>query len=206
MPRSFLTDDAKAAFNEAIATVERRSSAELVVAVRPRSGSYLRVPLAVGAVTAMGTLAALLFVPTEFDLLWFLVDPVLAAVAAAAVAWRFPVWTRLFTREEARRRQVITEARALFVEKHLHQTRGRTGILFYVSLLERLAVLVPDIAVEPLAAEPGWQQVVARLDEAMGRGADGVEVAARLGELAAVLEGPFPCPHDDIDELSNEVM
>lgn len=206
MPHSFLTDDAKTAFNETIQDVERQSSAELVVAVRPRSGSYLHVPLGVGVVTALATLAVLLFAPYEFGLVWFLVDPVLAAAVAAAVVWRFPLWSRILTRETERRRRVETAARALFVEKHLHQTRGRTGILFYVSLLERMAVLVPDIAVEPLTLDPDWQKVEARLDEALRRGADGVEVAARLAELAAVLEGPLPCPHDDVDELSNEVM
>ena len=217
MARPFLTDEAKAAFTGAIRAVESQSCAELVVAVRPRSAAYLDAAFGAALAAVFVTLALLLFTPWDFGLIWFLVDPALAAVLAGLLVWNLPVLARLLTRRRERRQRVGEVARALFVDKRIHQTSGRTGILFYVSVLEREAVLVPDVAVEALLlgkpgeadatdAADGWRRVVARIDEALGRGAPGTEIAARLAELGEVLSGPLPRLEGDVDELPNEVM
>ena len=49
MAKPFLTDESKAALAEAVRAVESCSSAELVVAVRPRSGSWLHADLMAGS-------------------------------------------------------------------------------------------------------------------------------------------------------------
>jgi putative membrane protein len=212
MARPFLTDEAKAAFTGAIGTVESQSSAELVVAVRPRSAAYLEAAFGAALAAVFVTLALLLFTPWDFGLAWFLIDPALAAVLAGLLVWNVPALTRLLTRRPKRRQRVEEVARALFVDKRIHQTSGRTGILFYVSVLEREAILVPDVAVEPFtldaAAEAGdgWRRVVGRIDEALGRGAAGAEIAALLAGLGEVLQGPLPRLEGDVDELPNEVM
>lgn len=209
MARPFLTDEAKAAFTGAIRAVESASCAELVVAVRPRSANYLDAAFGAALAAVFLTLALLLFTPWDFGLIWFLIDPALAAVLAGLLVWNVPALSRLLTRRPRRRRRVEEVARALFVDKRIHQTSGRTGILFYVSVLEREAVLVPDVAVEPLTlgeAGEGWRRVVSRLDEALGRGAPGTEVAALLAGLGEVLCGPLPRLEGDVDELPNEVM
>src|SRR6185312_14320230 len=177
MAKLFLTGESKVAFSEAVRTVEAASSAELVVAVRQRSGSYVHVNLTVGILVG---LAALVFL-------------------------RSPLLTRIITRRAARRGRVETAARSVFVEQRVHSTSGRTGILLYLSLLEREAVLVVDLAVETLAATDAWRAVVTEIESAMRRGASGFEVAAKVSGLAAVLGPVLPRSEDDVDELPNEV-
>jgi putative membrane protein len=206
MPRAFLTDEAKAALTAAIRDLESQSSAELVIAVRPRSAAYLRVPLTAALVAAFATLAALLYTPWDFPLAWFLADPALAALVAFLAARSLPAAVRLGTRQSSRRERVERAAKALFVDKGIHRTSGRTGILVYVSLLERELALVPDIAVEPVAADDGWKRIEGRIAAAMAGRADGSEVAALLRELGPVLAGPLPRLEDDVDELPDEVM
>jgi putative membrane protein len=100
---------------------------------------------------------------------------------------------------------VETAARALFVEKRVHGTAGRTGMLFYVSVLEREAVIVADVGLEALAATESWQATAAAIEEAVRRREDGIQVAARLRTLAPLLAPALPCATDDVDELANEV-
>src|SRR4028118_1606064 len=77
MVKAFLSDAAKQALTDAVHFVEMRSSAELVVAVRARSGSYLHADLIAGILAALASLIGLLFSPWPFELIWFVVDPLL---------------------------------------------------------------------------------------------------------------------------------
>lgn len=205
MAKLFLTGESKAAFSDAVRTVEGASSAELVVAVRQRSGSYVHVNLAVGILVGLAALAFLLFSPWSHELVWFLVDPVVAGAIAGLVFLRSPLLTRVLTRQTARRGRVEAAARSVFVERRVHSTTGRTGILLYLSLLEREAVLVVDLAVEAVAATDAWRAAVGEIESAMRRGASGAEVASKVTGLAAVLGPVLPRSENDVDELPNEV-
>ncbi len=205
MARPFLTDAAKAAFTEAVGAVEAASSAELVVAVRERAGSYLHADLLAALVAGFATLGVLLYSPWGFGLIWFLLDPLLAGLAAGLLSSRLGAVRRAFTPPAARRARVQAAARATFVEKRVHTTAGRTGVLFYVSLLERDAALVVDVGVETLARSEAWGRAAAAVLDAVRRGEDGVAVARGLAGLAAVLAPALARAADDVDELANEV-
>jgi putative membrane protein len=205
MASPFLTDESKAALSAAVREVESTCSAELVVAVRPRSGSYLHADLIAGAVAALITLAVLLYSRWEFGLLWFLIDPVLAGFLVGLLASRVPALRRALTSRPARRLRAETAARSLFVERRVHGTSGRTGILLYVSVLEREAVFVVDLGVESLAATDAWHKAVGEIEQAVRNGADGVEVARRLRDLEKLLSPVLERHESDVDELPNEV-
>jgi putative membrane protein len=177
----------------------------VVVAVRARSGSYLHADLTAGILAGLLVLAVLLFSHWEFGLVWFVLDPLLAGLLFGWICSKTPGLRRALTGPADRRRQVETAARALFVEKRVHGTAGRTGMLFYVSVLEREAVIVADVGLEALAATESWQATAAAIEEAVRRREDGIQVAARLRTLAPLLAPALPCATDDVDELANEV-
>jgi putative membrane protein len=205
MARPFLTDESKAALSAAVQAIESCSSAELVVAVRPRSGSYLHADLIFGILAGLASLAVLLYSRWEFALVWFLVDPVLLGALAGLAASRSDVLRRAFTRPATRRQRVDTAARSTFVERRVHGTTGRTGILLYVSVLEREAALVVDAGVEALAATDAWRKAAGEIEEAVRQGADGTAVATRLHDLATLLGPALERSAEDVDELPNEV-
>lgn len=205
MAKPFLTDESKAALSSAVRAVEATSSAELVVAVRPRSGGYLHADLAAGILAGLAALAFLLYSRWTFGWQWFLVDPILAGALAGLLASRSPLWRRLLTPAETRQRWVRMAARSTFVERRVHGTSGRTGVLLYISLLEREAAVVVDLGVEALAATDAWHAAVAEIEDAVRRGDSGQEVAATIRDLAAVLGPALERNAADVDELPNEV-
>lgn len=205
MAKPFLTDQSRKALADAVHAVEACSGAELVVAVRPRSASYLHAALMAGMAAGYGTLAFLLFSPWEFGLEWFLVDPVAVGALAVLAVLRIPALTRRLTRRTARRERVEAAARSAFLAKRMHRTTGRTGILLYISLLEREAVVVVDLGVEALAGTEVWRKAIDRIEEAVRHGGDGHEVAQEIRGLADVLAPALERSAADVDELPNEV-
>jgi putative membrane protein len=195
MARPFLTDAGKAALLDAVRAVEARSAAEVVVAVRERSGSYLHADL---------VLFYQLFSPWEFSLPLIQVAPtgigLLVGLATSITPWARRALTPRRTREE----MVRTAARATFVEKGVAGTRGRTGILVYVAVLERTAEVVADLGVtRAVAAEP-WTAAIARVAESARRG-DAAAVATAVAALVDVLAPALPRSADDVNELADEV-
>ena len=205
MGKPFLTDEAKKALTEAVREVEACTSAELMVAVRARSGSYLHADLIAGILTALAALAFLLFSEREFGLLAFIVDTAVAGLLGGLIASRFPGLRRLLTRPAVRRRFAETAARSLFVEKRVHGTAGRTGFLLYVAVLEREAVVVTDVGLEALAATETWQRTIAEIEAGVRQGEDGIRIADRVRSFASLCGPALPRMADDVDELSNEV-
>jgi putative membrane protein len=205
MAKPFLTDEAKRALTDAVEEVEAATSAELVVAVRSRSGSYLHADLIAGIVVGLAALVFLLFSRWQFSLGWFVVDPMLAGLLGGLVASRFPGLRRILTRPALRRRQVEAAARCTFLEKRVHGTAGRTGILLYVSVLEREAAVVTDLGLETLTATESWQRAISAIQDGVRQGEDGIRIAERVRTLATILGPALPCAADDVDELADEV-
>jgi putative membrane protein len=205
MAKPFLTPESKTALSEAVRAIESCSSAELVIAVRHRTGSYLHADLLFGILMGIAALAFQLFSSWVFAPLWILIDPiVIGALAGAACAWS-TILRRSLTPLSMRRRRIETAARSTFVERRVHGTTGRTGILLYVSVLEREAALVVDVGVEALAAIDGWKAAVGEIERAVRNKEDGVAVAARVKGLATLLSSALVRGADDVNELPDEV-
>ena len=205
MARAFLTDGAKTALAQAVRAIETASRAELVVVVRARSAPYREAAFLGGLIAALLTLAFMLFSPWPFDLVWFMIDPVLVGVAAALAASRAPTLTRLLTSGRARRTAVRNAARLAFLDRGITATRERTGLLVYVSLLEGAAEVVPDLGILEAVDAAEWEAAIAGIHAAVAAGEDGEGLAARLRSLGGALGEALPAGPSDVNELPDEV-
>jgi putative membrane protein len=200
----FFDADGEKALTAAVCDVEAASCAEVVVVVRRRSGSYLHADLLAGSVAGFLALAFLLFSPWPFATVWILVDPLLAFVVVAWWTSRSHGIRRALTPLGERVRRVETHARATFVERGVGRTSGRTGILVYVSILERAAHVVADEGVRSAVAEEQWREAVAAIDVAAKQGRS-AEVAAAIAGTKELLARVLPRSANDVNELPDEV-
>jgi len=205
MFRVFPAAEDKAALLQAVKDVESASSAEVVITVRPQSGSYLHADLVLGVAFALATLWFLLFSPWEFRPEEILVGPLAVGALAGLLAARVPALRRLLTRKAARRERVLTAARASFVAKRVSHTSGRTGLLVYVSLLERAVEVVADRGVLERVPEEAWKAATGAVDSCLARGLDGGALADSIRALATVLAPVLPHTDDDVNELPDEI-
>lgn len=101
--------------------------------------------------------------------------------------------------------QVRRRGSDCFVNLRVRNTRGGTGVLIYVSLLERMVWVVADDAVAEKVSQETWQAMRDRIVERSRKG----ELAAGLVE-AIELAGDVLAPHFPPDpargdELPNTV-
>lgn len=203
MAARFLDDAARAAFQEAIEAIERVSSAEVVVALRRQSSGHLLGNVILGGVAAFLALAYMLFSAQEFSLLSILIDPFVAGVGLGALAELVPPVKRLLVPARRRRFAVERGAKAAFYDRGVSNTRGRTGILIYLSWLEQQVVVLPDSGVAKSFRGDGHKLLEAKLTAAMST--SGEAVAKVLGEVAPLLEKSMPRGEDDVNELPDAV-
>jgi putative membrane protein len=202
--RRFFDDDGKAALSRAVVAFEAATAVELVVAVRPRSSDYPGPGILVGSACALVTTAFLLYGEPEFELHWFLLLPALVGLITGYAA-DTPALQWLLTGAATREARALQAARATFVEKGVADTRGRTGALLYVSLIERVALVITDIGVRQAVPATAWDPAALALTGAVARGARAVDLVAPLAALATVASKYLPRAADDFNELPDEV-
>ena len=97
-----------------------------------------------------------------------------------------PAVRHALTPETARRDRARGLARDQFVERGLHRTAARTGILFFVSLGDRCAEVISDAGVEGPLPDEAWRPCLDGLlaEARAGRLAEGIVAAlGRMGEM-----------------------
>jgi putative membrane protein len=194
---SFGSEAGDRAFTAAIKEIEARSSVEIVVAVREHARRWLVQHAIVGIVAALGVLAyAAVF---EWDVWAILAFPLVSgAIAVGLVEYVTPLH-RALVPAHVRDGHVLDAARALFVARGIHATKGRTGVLVYLAIHARACELVGDIAVVEHVGEAKLDAMADKLAAAIPNGAEAT--AKALASLAPDFAAALPAHPGDTDEL-----
>lgn len=190
----------------AVRAAEGGTSGEIVVQVVRRSDAY---PVAAWRLSVL--LAALVLLAV--DRVWPEVSVTTlfalqaAAVAVAQLACLLDPIRRLALREDELEQAARRGALEAFRRNVARRTRGRTGILIYVSLLEHRVVVLGEEAVDrALAPGETWQGVVDTMLEGIRshRAAEGIVRA--IERCGAILARPLPRAADDRDEIETGLI
>ncbi len=203
--RAFWDPVAQREATAAVQEIERQTAAEVVVAVRRESGWYRAADLGFGAALALLLVAVALALPVAFRPWALLVDLVVGFGLGALVCSWTPALRRALTPASRRREAVQRAARAALVELGVTRTSGRWGVLVYVSMFEREAVVVPDAGVDLAAMGEGWPRAVQALQSAVRR-LDYPGFVAALRALGQPLGAAHPRQAGDVNELPDEVV
>src|SRR3954467_14853211 len=88
MSRAKFDNAAGEAIGAAIREIEAKTNAEIVVAVRGRSGTYRHADYVFGAIVSLAGLLFVLFSPFDFHAYWIPIDVIVLFVAGAFVSSR----------------------------------------------------------------------------------------------------------------------
>ena len=190
-----------AAVTDAIHELERCSCAEVVVEVRARSGSYAHADHRFAAFLAIVSLAAILFMPWVVPPITVLLDPIAFYVIGLGIIRWSPPLRRLFTTRRGRLDAVHTHAAALFHDRGIANTSAETGLLLYVSLLERRIEVLADRGLLRKVDANDWNAAMAELLAARRVDPDAVIVA--IMRLGSILERDLPAADENADELKS---
>ena len=189
----------------AIARVEQGTSAQLVVAVLPRSHDHWQGRVLGAFAWSLGAAAALAYFCPAISLFSALaLELVVAALSFALLG--VPALHRSLVSPAQADRAAHARAFQVFAEHGLYGTKRRAALLIFVSELERRVVLLGDATIHAELGQSGWQtevdRLIARIRE--GRLKDG------LLEVIAALEPKLHAvaPHQpgDTNEIPDAVL
>lgn len=189
--RQALNDQERLDLDRLTARAEKRTGAQIVLAVIERCDTYPELPwkafALAAAVAGLAVSAASLFRPgwASGTAVLFSVAATLAAGSAAALLCIFiPKFGRLFLDARRAESEVHQYAESLFLSRELFATRGRTGVLVLVGLFERQVVVIPDSGLRERLKSDVLQGIVSKMATALSSG----RVAAALEDGLAGLE------------------
>jgi len=188
------------AISEAVQELERCSCAEVVVEVRARSGSYAHADARFASLVAFVALLILLFSPWPFAPIWVAVDVAVVWFLGVFTARRSLAVERLMTTAKERAERVRLVAASVFHDRGIANTEGETGVLVYLSVLERRIELLADRGVLEAVPALEWNRLAA---EARARHATPAMLVEVVRALTPLLERHLPIREGDEDELCN---
>src|SRR5207237_7163137 len=163
MKRAKFDKAAGDAIGAAVREIEAGTDAEIVVAVRGRSGTYRQADYLFGAIVAFIGLLFVLFSPFEFHTFWIPFDVIALFVAGAFVSSRGDWIRRILTTKTFRARVARAGAAAMFYEAGIANTSAENGLLIYLSLLERRLEVIADRGILKAVPALKWNNAVFEL-------------------------------------------
>ena len=90
--------------------------------------------------------------------------------------------------------------------QNLHTTKGRTGVLIYVSFAERFAEVIADDGIYRKVSPKVWEGVIAELTHHLAKGTRREGFITAIEMCGKILAEHFPPGHGDKDELPNHLI
>ena len=194
----------QAAIEDAISRAEKKTSGEIVVVVTNASDHYSGIGLMWAALIALSVpLPLILFTNWPVEHIYF-VQLAVFALGVALLQWqplRFAVVPKWMKQARAHKRAVEE-----FLAQNLHTTKGRTGVLIYVSFAEHFAELIADNAIDKKVPQETWDQIVRELTDHLSRGERDKGLTAAIEACGKLLAKNFPPGSEDPNELPNHLI
>ncbi len=199
-----LRDEERSHVEAAVREAERGTAGEIVVVLARQASRYRAIPF-------LYALAGALLAPWPL-ILWtelgvvriFTVQLGVAILVLALCAWP-PLRFRLVP-GPIKRARAREAAQHEFLSRGMADTRGRTGVLLFVSAAEHHAEVIGDLAISGRVDEAEWRGVIDKLVPAFARGARAEGLVDAVREIGAILARHAPAEAGDRDELPNRII
>ncbi|MEZ6151248.1 MAG: hypothetical protein R3C09_14090 [Pirellulaceae bacterium] len=205
---------------EAVVEAEAKTSCEIVPVVATASGRYDRPEDMIGLWLAiLAALTVWLVLPRQLDdtgswdslpiyvgSLTMVASVVVAFIVGAFIGNRIGWLRRLFTPRKQMQEEVSARARETFFDKRVHHTSGSAGMLIYVSLFERIAVVIGDQAILDKLGQTFLDQLCRQLTEGLRQNESSDAICNVIAEAGRQLSGPFPRIAGDVNELHDALV
>jgi len=217
---TLFNEEQRQQIEQAVQAVEGITSCEIVPVVATSSGRYDRpedmvglwlATLAAGIVwclfprslTESGNWAApSLLLQLPIIVLAVVAAFLLGVILAARTGWL----RRLFTPRQQMLDEVSARARETFFDKRIHHTKEATGLLIYLSLFERQAVVLGDQDVMDQVGQDFLDNLCDQLTTGMREGHATEALCGVIVTAGEKLSAPLPRGEQDTNELHDTLV
>jgi putative membrane protein len=200
----FFKEQAKQSTAQSVKSVESHTSAEVVVAVRRRSGEYRPAAYHFGFFVSGLVVLYLVVTPELVSVGAIALDAVLGFGLGLLLALNVSPLLRLLVREKTLEKSVAQAARVAFFDLGISRTSGRNGLLVFVSTFEARCVVLCDVGIDVASLGAAWSDCCAALSRTVAA-RDLAAFERTLESMGPILGASMPRRHDDVNELPDEV-
>jgi putative membrane protein len=203
---TFFSEEEKHRIEQAIDVIESRTIGEVAVMVVDRSDDYREAGILGGLF--LGSLLSLVIALSWFHAsIWaFILFSVLLFFPARNIFQQFPVLQSGFIGLKRKEVAVMQRAVRAFYEKGLYKTKKSTGVLFFISLLERKVWVLADKGIYEKIDQVTLNHIAHLVSTGIMEGRACDALCSSIGEAGGLLAKYFPVSPGDTDELPDQVM
>ncbi len=214
---NLLTSDEKDLISRTVAEAEANTGGEIVTAIIPESDDYAFRELIFSVIAGLLTFVILLLFITSFesliDRLFWSDSTVLLPLSMASLSlisggffyflFQIPALDRFVVGRKAMAEAVRRRALRHFVESNAYDTVDRTGVLLFISVLERRVELIADKGINAKVAPDSWDRIVSSLTRGIKEKKTAEAITIAIKDIGTILAEHVPPRPDDSNELSD---
>lgn len=202
----FFTQEEKERIRQTTKAVESMTIGEVAVMVVDSSDRYGEAEVMGGVL--FGGLMSLIITELFFHASLWIYIPLcfLFFLPFRLLTKKMPVLKIPFMGRKSKDEAVRLRALRAFYEKGLYRTRKNTGVLFFLSLLERKVWVLADKGIYEKIDQETLNRFAGLVSLGIKEGRACEALCSAIKEAGELLSRHFPVTPGDIDELSDEVM
>ena len=202
----FFTAEEKERLKTATHEVESRTIGEIVVMVVDHSDHYIEAEV-LGSVLLGSLLSLILTVLFFHSSIWSYIP--------LSFIFFFPCWLlfikvetlkRLFIGIRRKEEAVRLTAERAFFERGLYKTKKNTGVLFFLSLLEKKVWVLADKGIYEKMDQKTLNRFANEVSRGIKEGRACNALSQAIQEIGGYLSKHFPITPEDTNELPDDVM
>ena len=202
----FFTSQEKEEIHRTIKSLETRTSGEVAVILVDQSDPYPEGEF-LGGILFGGLLAFMVDLWFFHGQIWVLIPlHFLFFLPLYLLFQKIPVLKTPFLGAGRKERAVRRRALQAFYEKGLYKTHLNTGVLFFLSLLERKVWVLADKGIYEKIKQETLNQFAGQVSGGVRDRQAGQALVQAIQGAGNLLAEHFPAIPGDIDELPDEVM
>jgi putative membrane protein len=220
MPKIKFTEADKKTVSTAVAKAETTTSGEIAVAVIKESYDYAIYETVTAVLGGFLYFIILMFYVAEIQtflqhlfwdytvnyLLLFYGFSTFVVITLLYFLFNISSLDRLIVPLKVRNKKVRERAIRYFMESGVSNTRDRTGILIFISLLERRVELLADSGISQQISQEKWDAMIDDIISGIKQGELVAHLNKAIADCGSLLQEFFPIKEDDTNELSDEVQ
>jgi putative membrane protein len=188
-----------------IESIERVTSGEIVPVIARKSSSYKTVEMVDVFIFAYLFMFMYCWIYKTINPLNIIVLTVVGLLFSMLL-FRFSFFKRILVPRQLMHHKVHSAAMRSFYKNGVYNTEKRTGILIYISLMERMVVVVGDKGIHAKVGNEAWKEVVSKIVDGIKKKKLKSGVVAGIESSRELLKKHFPAESRNKNELPNKVI
>lgn len=219
MSKINFTNEEKEKIKASVKEAESKTSGEIATGFIKESDNYAVYELTFAVFFGIVYFIAMLFFANGIEesirqmfweysphyLLMFYGFSTFLVIAIVYLLTNIPFIDRLIVPKSVMQQKVNQRAVRHFLESGVYNTKDRTGVLIFISSLERRVELLADKGISEKISQEKWDAIVGHIVDGIKSNQLVKYLSESIRECGSLLAEQFPIQPDDVNELKDDI-